>query len=340
MNCKERVLNSVKFQGVDRVPCGLFGTDFGYQWELADRIGCETVEEMYRKLDVDIWHTVNGLKYSGRGYKYRGKEINPWAPFYFERNPEPPFANITSVEQVLEYPVPAFDEYDASGYKRELKDHEEFSICGGINSAIFHNYLYMCGQINALCYLKTEPEIALAIIDKITSLWEVYLDVALEAADGRVDIIENCNDFGTQNSMFMSPEDFRVFFKPALLRLYKKIKDKNILLMQHSCGAVGPIIPDFIEMGADIFNPVQISASGMDFKPLIDKYKGKIAFYGGLDTQYLLPSGPPERIREETLKALSYFGREGGYILSGSQGLLEDIPIEHALAMLDPELRK
>ncbi len=103
--------------------------------------------------------------------------------------------------------------------------------------------------------------------------------------------------------------------------------------------AIRPIIHDFFEMGADILNPIQVRAEGMNVEELAHEYRGKIAFYGGVDTQELLVSGPEKSIRDEVRRLFEIFGLQGGFILSGSQGLLEDIPYGHAVAMLEENLR-
>lgn len=323
MNSKERLKKAVAYQEIDRVPAGLFGTHVEYEEGLANYIGVSSIEEMYRKLGIDIWHCKNRLNYT------KGK--NAWNT---SEEDWPPYADISSVEEVEDHQFADIKDFDTTALAKEIEEHQEFAICGGINSAIFHNYLDLCGQENALCYLKTDPEIAKAIISKITDFWVNYLEKVLEIGQGKIDIIENCNDFGTQRSLFISTDDFRGFFKPQLQRLYNKAKEYDVLYMQHSCGAISPLIADFIEMGADILNPIQTEANGMEIEELVEQYKGKIIFYGGIDTQHLLPEGPEERIKKEVRKVLKLYNKRGGYILSGSQGLMDDIPYNHAVAML------
>ncbi len=339
MDCKERVKNAILYRKVDRVPAGLFGTHPDYEAGLARYVGCNTIEDMYRKLAIDVWHT-DGLTYKGHTANYRGREVDTGKALYWERNPFPPFADLTSVEQVEEYQFPTMTDYDETDLLKNIKEHEEFALCTGINSALFHNFLYMCGEMNGLCYLKSDPDIAQAIIRRITDYWVVYLDRVLEVAGKSATFVENCNDFGTQRTQFISPQDFRTFFRPQLQRLYDTAHRHGVLYMQHSCGAICPIIPDFIEMGANLLNPIQISADGMALGDVVAKFRGRIAFYGGIDTQYLLPEGPAEKIQSTVRHALSLFGLDGGFILSGSQGLMDDIPFEHAVAMLDPALRQ
>lgn len=339
MECSERVRKAIQCQTVDRVPAGLFGTHTDYEHGLAAYVGCATVEEMYRKLQIDVWHT-GGLTYRGHADVYRGRPIDTGYALYWEHNPDPPFADLESSEQVEAYAFPTMADYDETALLQEIDSHDEFALCTGINSALFHNYLYMCGQENGLCYLKIDPDIAHAIIRRITDFWVSYLDHVLDIAGHRATFVENCNDFGSQRTMLISPEDFRTFFKPQLQRLYDTAHRHGVLYMQHSCGAVSPIIEDFIEMGADLLNPIQISASGMSLAEVAARFHGRIALYGGIDTQYLLPQGPVNDIQAAVRQALSLFGCNGGYILSGSQGLMDDIPYMHAAAMLDPALRK
>ncbi len=339
MNAAERVRNCVSRKEMDRIPAGLFGTGWEYQLGLAQYVGCASVEDMYRKLGIDIWHTGRPA-YCGPVFRYKHHECrDPLQLFYDEYNPDPPFADLESPEQVEDFPEIRQDYYNYTDYQKELEEHSDFALCGSYNMALFHNYLYMCGQMDGLCYLKAQPEIAKAVIGKITDYWVQTLEWNVEASRGKLVMIENCNDFGTQRGMFISPEDFREFFKPALQRIYDTAKKHGLLVMQHSCGSICPILPDFIEMGADILNPIQTSAAGMEFSGLVKQYRDKITFYGGLDTQYLLPQGPEEKIEQATREAISWFGGKGGFILSGSQGLMEDIPYSHALAMLNPALR-
>ena len=327
MTPKQRLSRAVAYEEVDRAPAGLFGTHTDYEEALARHIGASSIEAMYLELGVDIWHSKVGLRYKGEGNPLGSTPENPH-----------PFARMTTIDEVEAYPFPGPEDFDATELVAHLRDHQEFAVCGGINSAIYHHYLGLCGQENALCFLKQQPDVAKAMIGRITDYFVVYLRQVLEAGDGLIDMVENCNDFGTQRSMFISAEDFREFFREPLKQMYDLAKEHDVLYMQHSCGSVGPIIDDFIEMGADILNPIQVEADGMDIEDLVERYKGRITFYGGIDTQRLLPHGPEALIRSEVSRLIGYFGTGGGLIMGGSQGLLEDIPYDHAVAMLDQNL--
>lgn len=340
MNSRERVMNAILGRQVDRIPAGMHGTSGEYEQGLAQFIGADSVEDMYRRLGIDLWCTRRGLKYVGPRCSYRGRDIELHKTMYDEFNPFPPFDGVETVEEVLSYPEPSPEDFADDGLSEELDAHADFAIMGSVNAAMFHNFLWMCGQLNGLCMLKLEPELAHAIIEKITRYWEAYITRFVEIADGRIDIMENCNDFGTQCSMFLAIEDFREFFRKPLERLYAIPHAHGMVQMQHSCGAVRPLIDEFIDMGAELLNPIQVCASGMELTPLARDYKGRIAMFGGIDTQWLLPRGPVSAIQDAVRQAVSAFGNDGGYILGGSQGLMEDIPYEHAVAMFDLKLRQ
>lgn len=342
MDAKERVINSIMYKKVDRLPAGLFGTSCEYLKGLSDYTGTKSIEELFHHFSIDIWDidAYISTKYKGGQKRYLGRLVNPIEELYWEHNPNPPFSQVSSIEEVGMYPFPTMEDFDFATLEGEVDQHAEFALCACANAAIFHNYLYMCGQMNGLCLLKAEPEVANAIIVRITDFWVEYLESVLKACEGKATLVENCNDFGTQRSMFISPEDFRTFFKPQLKRLYGIAHKYGVYAVQHSCGAINPIIPDFIESGANVINPIQVSAEGMELENVVQKYYGNVAFYGGIDTQYLLPGGSVEDVRKGVTKAVSLFNTNGGYILSGSQGLMNDIPYANAAAMLDPELRR
>ena len=193
----------------------------------------------------------------------------------------------------------------------------------------------MCGQENGLCFLKLMPEVAKVMIRRITDFWESYLRKVLECGKGTIDIIENCNDFGTQRSMFISAEDFREFFKSPLKRLYGTAKEYGVLYMQHSCGSIDPIIDDFIEMGADILNPIQWRCRGMERDKLELEFGEKVVFHGGVDNQKTLAFDTVEAVEGEVRYNLDVLGRGGGYILAPCHNIQAVSPPENIVAMYE-----
>jgi hypothetical protein len=153
-----------------------------------------------------------------------------------------------------------------------------------------------------------------------------------------VDVAYICGtDFGTQNSLFCAPETFDELYKPY----YRKINDwihanTKWKTFKHSCGAVFELIPNFIDAGFDILNPVQISATGMDPAKLKETYGKDIVFWGGgVDTQHVLSFGKPEEVRGQVLRQCDILGRGGGFVFSTVHNVQANVPVENLVAMLD-----
>lgn len=344
LTSKERVSRTLRFEQTDRVPFGLMGTNPPEESRMALDLGYSSVESMYRGVGFDIWHFLTPLQYTGPQRTFKGKAADFWGvPLdirsYGDSSQYNPLGEICSIDEVEAYPWPSIKDFNPTWFENKLDEYGDLAIEGGLWAPIFHNVTWLCGFENTLINLTAEPEISEALIRHVTDFWVDYAKMTLEAAKGRVMIMQNCNDFGTQRGLLMSTDMFRRYFKPALKRIYDTIKEYDVAVLQHSCGAIAPIIDDFIEIGADILNPIQVNAEGMDIHSLAERFGGRIVFYGGVDTQHVLPEGPEERIRCATRDIIDTFSNCGGLILSGSQGLEADISTEHSMYMFD-EARK
>ena len=145
------------------------------------------------------------------------------------------------------------------------------------------------------------------------------------------------SDWGSQKSLLMSPKVWRELIAPGEKKEYDLLKSAGKEVWIHSCGNVESIIPDLIEMGVDVLNPLQPEC--MDIYEIKRKYGNRLTFWGGISTQQTLPYGTPEEVREETRRVIQELSRGGGYIASPAQGIQEDVPIENMLAFID-EIRK
>jgi len=164
------------------------------------------------------------------------------------------------------------------------------------------------------------------------------LEIFHQIAGDRIDVINICGtDFGTQDSLFCDPDTFDALYAPY----YKLMNDwihKNTTwkTFKHSCGAVEPLIRNFINAGFDILNPVQINAVGMEPGKLKEKYGDQILFWGGgVDTQKMLPFGKPENIREQVLRNCEIFGKNGGFVFNTVHNIQANVPVENIVAMIN-----
>jgi len=340
MNSKERVLRTINRQETDRVPFDMFGTSLENIERIRAFMKIPTYPELYRVLGIDIWTDWGFADYIGESRLYKGKAADYWGvPYESQDNGDSsnlaPLMEISSIDEVESYKWPNPNDFSFTRLIKEIEKYRDMAIVGGVWAPIFHNVTWLCGFETTLMNLAAEPEISEALIRHVTDFWVGYTKNLLEAAKGKIDIIQNCNDFGAQNSMIMNPELFRKFFKPALKRIHDTTKEYGAKAFQHCCGSIFQIIPDFIEIGVDVLNPIQITAKDMDPVKLKKEFGNKLIFDGGIDTQYILPNGSTEDVKQEVKKMLDILDQNGGYILGGSQGLESDISVENIIAMYE-----
>ncbi len=339
MESRERVLKAISHQETDRVPFDMFGTYAPGKERIRTFMKASSDEEMYSIFGIDFWE-VGPFWPLVRNRFENGKHVDEWGIPYenysnCDVNAYYPLSDVFSVDEVESYKWPVIDNYYTDHIQKEIESHNQFAITASMGAPIFHQVGWLCGFENMLVNLLSQPEVSDAIIRKLTDFWIEYAKRILDIGKGRIDIIETRNDFGAQDSMIISPELFRRFFKSAFKRLYDTIKQYDVKILHHSCGSITPIIPDFIEIGADILNPIQVTAYDMDPATLKLKFGDKLTFHGGIDTQYVLPNGTTDDVRNEVQRMIGILAKGGGYVLCGSQGLEADVPVENIIAMYD-----
>ena len=174
---------------------------------------------------------------------------------------------------------------------------------------------------------KRQCEIA---IQNLTSLYEVVGD--------HVDAVFICGtDFGTQNSQFCSSETYEDLYAPYYKRVNSWIHENTLWKsMKHSCGAVEPLMENFIESGFDIINPVQVNAAGMDPNLLKEKYGDHLVFWGGgVDTQKMLPFGDPKEVENQVVEHCQIFSQNGGFVFNTVHNIQANVPLENIIAMFN-----
>jgi hypothetical protein len=179
--------------------------------------------------------------------------------------------------------------------------------------------------------------------DYVYAVFEKQLEIALKNIELLAQAVGNKvqaafvtgTDFGAQRGLFISPNAYRDLYKP----FHKAVNDKihaltNWKTFNHSCGAVSELIPDFIEAGFDILNPVQCSATGMDPKRLKSEFGKDMVFWGGgVDTQQTLPFGSPDEVYNEVRERIEIFSPGGGYVFNAIHNVQSNVPVENVLAM-------
>ena len=185
--------------------------------------------------------------------------------------------------------------------------------------------------------LGMDPEFARTLLLKIAEYCKGLMAPFLEELGDNVDIIKIGDDLGTQTSLLISPKMYREILKPIHADYIAFIKERtSAKVFFHTDGDVFPLIEDFIEIGVDILNPIQTSAGSMaDLPGLKKRFGSEIVFCGAIDTHQILPHGTPEEVRQEVRRVIETLGPGGGYIVSSVHTIMNDVPPENIVAMVE-----
>ena len=150
-----------------------------------------------------------------------------------------------------------------------------------------------------------------------------------------IQIVAVSDDLGTQNNLIISPDLYKSSIKPLHKKIWRFVKDKsNASLFLHCCGSIKKLIPDFLELGVDILNPVQVSAADMEAVKLKQEFGNEITFWGGgCDTQKVLPFGTIEEVKQEVKKRIAHLSSDGGFIFAAVHNIQPDVPPENIVTM-------
>lgn len=190
---------------------------------------------------------------------------------------------------------------------------------------------FMRGMEEILLDVALHPNFVSDLLEGIKDYIIETMQILFERFE--FDAIAVSDDYGTQNSMMMSPDSWRRLIKPKLKEIYELAKDNGRYVFHHSCGQFYPIIPDLIEIGLNILHPIQPEA--MDIYKLKRKFGKDLTFCGGLNTQQLLPEATPQEVRNEVKQLKEKMGVGGGYILEPGITIQADVPLENILALID-----
>ncbi len=201
----------------------------------------------------------------------------------------------------------------------------------------FERAYAMQGLENFLLNMGLHPECAVALLKKNAEQCKILMGAFLRELGPNVDIIKIGDDLGTQESLMISTKMYRKVLKPIHADFIRFIKERtHAKVFFHTDGDVEPLIEDFIEIGVDILNPIQTSAGRMaDLASLKAKYGDRIVFCGAIDTHRVLPFGTPDEVREEVKRVIQALGPGGGFMLGGVHTIMNDVPAENVLAMVD-----
>ncbi|NPV09906.1 MAG: hypothetical protein HPY83_18335 [Anaerolineae bacterium] len=367
MSPRERVLTSLNWREPDRVPIQVYLTpevesmlrahfgirDAATRQDSAARISTATRQThgddaLLVHLGVDFrtiepeWKgpvkpARDGITYDiwGAGYRrvFHGSG-------HYDEAVELPLAQLHTLQDVENYPWPDPDDYDYSVLADQCRRYEDYAIVLGSAGMpdILNGVSRGRGMERVMMDIALRDEVGLAIIDRRCYFYYQVLWRGLEAAAGRVDLLQLGEDTGNQNGRMFSPRDFEEVFRPRLEPFYRLAHEYGARAMMHSCGDTHDIMPTFIEMGLDVLDAMQPEPKGMDPEAIRAACKGKLAFCGLISTQKTLPFGTVEECRAEARHRLDVIARGGGYIFAPAHCIQPGTPLENVLAVYEEAL--
>jgi uroporphyrinogen decarboxylase len=251
-----------------------------------------------------------------------------------------PMANAT-LKDVAEYPFPKGDDPGRFVGLREramqLRKETPYAVVSGISGVVYEICWYMRGLERWFMDLLTDTEFCEAMLDQTLKFWLDWFRVFCDEVGDLVDVIMIGDDLAGQTGPLFRPEVYRALVKPRHKQLVQYIRSRTkAKIWYHTCGACIPYIPDLIDNGIDILNPVQISAKDMAPAALKERFGKQMVFWGGsIDAQHVLPSASPATIREHVARNVKVWKPGGGYVFNNVHNIQAGVPPENIVAMYD-----
>ncbi len=356
MRHRERVLTALSHREPDRCPMQIsFTPEFAARLEADLQIRGQGVHnphgggntyELERLLDEDMLLTsvgwVNG--YYQAGYQqveqYQDEWGVTWRTVEYQtrfgngKYTEPyghPLADVTTLE-TYQPPDPHRPQLYLETERVISEYKEEYWIVGVTPTTIFEAAWGLRGYAQLMMDMAANPAVANRVLD---IPYHYHQAVTQQLVRMGVDMIWLGDDVGGQRAMLMSPAMWRTYLKPRMAELISSLRNINpqVKIAYHTDGAIYPIIPELIEIGVDVLNPIQPLA--MDPIKLKHDYGDRLCFWGSIDLQHTMPFGTPQEVKNEVLERLSTIGREGGLIIGPTHNLQLDTPLDNLWALVE-----
>jgi len=339
MTSRERWLAVLNREKPDRVPMDYWATAEATA-KLKRYLGCEDDGSLLKRLHIDKVLSVQP--------QYVGPPIAPDSDMYgcryqdvdygtgiYRECVHNPLAQYTTVEEIeRDYKWPSIDWFDFSAIADQGAAHEQFPIQGG-GSEPFLTYKSLRGQEQAFMDLILNPEIVHYCLDKLFGFCYEMTRRVYESAGGKVMLSYVAEDLGGQEGLLYSPEQIRGFLLPRMKRMMDLAHSSGVYVFHHTDGAARKIVPDLMEAGIDILNPIQWRCKGMEREGLKQDFGDKVIFHGGVDNQQTLPFGTVQDVRQEVIDNLRILGAGGGYIIAPCHNIQAVSPPENVVAMYE-----
>ncbi|MEA3463178.1 MAG: uroporphyrinogen decarboxylase family protein [Bacteroidota bacterium] len=374
MTSRERVLAALNFETPDRVPIDLGGFQSGIHKrayvELLNYLGKEEEiemldpvqqlvrpsEEILEMLRVDFRYvTAKGPETFDGTIRQDFRKGELWHDLRDEfgvvwsmPDKQQLYMDISyhplaeaNLEDIDSYPFP--DGADPSRFKgvREevlnIRKKTPYAVSTGIGGVVYETCWYMRGLERWFMDMMENPSFCEALLDRVLKFWLEYYTGFMKEIGDIIDVVMIGDDLAGQNGPLFPPEFYRSVVKPRQKKLVQHIRSlTNAKIWYHSCGAVVEYIPDLLDNGIDILNPVQITAQGMDPEFLKKRFGEELVFWGGgIDSQHILPFVSPEEVKSNVQANMEAFKAGGGYVFNNVHNIQAGVPPENILAMYE-----
>ena len=374
MTSRERVKTALNHQETDRVPIDLGGFQTGIHKnaykELIDYLGIKEEirmldpvqqivipsEIILQKFHVDVRYiTAHGPDSFKGGIETNVRKGRTWhdlkdefgvvwsmpddQQLYMDISHHP-LAN-AGIDDIARYPFPdGSDKSRFTGVREsvmKLHNETDYAISTGIGGVTYETCWYLRGLEQWYYDMLANPEFCETLLDQTLKFWYNYYIGFMEAVGDLVDIVMVGDDLAGQEGPLFSPDFYRSVVKPRHKKLMQHIRSlTKAKIWYHTCGSCAEYIPDLIEMGVDIINPVQTSARNMDPVKLKKQFGNNIVFWGGsIDAQHILPFATPDQVKKEVHQSLEIFKPGGGYVFNNVHNIQSGVPPENIIAMYE-----
>jgi len=374
MTSRQRVSAALNHQQPDRVPIDLGGFQTGIHvkaynnlldyWGLQEKIQimdpvqqlAKPSETVLQRFHVDIRYitsrspagfdgSIKTNRRSGRIWHDLTDEFGViWSmpddrPLYMDISYHP-LAN-ASITELRHYPFPnGKDPSRFAGLRDEaarLRQETPYALSTGIGGVIYETCWYLRGLERWYIDMMENPAFCEMLLDKMLAYWMDYYTGFLREVGDLVDIVMLGDDLAGQDGPLFNPEFYRKVVKPRQKKLIQHIKLLTAAkILYHTCGGCKLYIPDLLDNGIDILNPIQIGAAGMEPAQIKRQFGDKLVFWGGaIDSQHVLPFASPQQVREEVRRHLEIFKPGGGYVFNNIHNIQAEVPVENIVALYD-----
>lgn len=352
-NSKQWVINAVTHQPNKTIPLDFWSTPQTDE-KLLQYFGFDKRRELLDKFNIDIEY-IDGPIYTGRELKQYsdGSSEDIWGvrrktcyvgegdkQQSYKAVVNSPLKEMNSVDEILAYQHwPDPNDFDYTGIKQQCEQASPravFFMGDRLNRiAQLKPAMYLRGMEQVMVDVAINSDILKAIIEKTVAFYCEYLKRILTAAMGMIDVVVTGDDFGAQGGLLISPRMWRDYLGPGFKRFLDICHEFSVPVMHHTCGGIYELIPDMIEMGLDVLNPLQPNTFKMDFTKIKAEFGDRLCFHGGISIQTNLPFGTAADVKQEVKEAFETLGKQTGYIACTAHNIQADTPVENIIALIE-----